>query len=77
MTRRRMLCSGTGGPAKTGLRVLSCPVCGKAGFKAYLAARRVVPRHFVKPGAASPAMRDTAAAQPATNLDTERITISV
>jgi hypothetical protein len=77
MTRRRMLCSGTGGPGKTGLRVLSCPVCGKADSNAYLAARRVVPRHFVKPGAASPAVRETAAASPATNLDTERITISV
>ena len=77
MTRRQMLCSGTGGPHKTGLQALACPVCGKADFSGYAATRRVVPRHFVKPGAASPAGRETAAAWPATNLDTERITISV
>jgi hypothetical protein len=77
VTRRQMLCSGTGGPCKTGMRALACPVCGKADFSGYAATRRVVPRHFVKPGAASPAGRETAAASPATKLDTERITISV
>ena len=60
----------------SGLQALACPVCGKADLSGYAATRRVVPRHFVKPGAASPAGRETAAAWPATNLDTERITIS-
>ena len=77
MTRRQMLCSGTGGPRKTGMQALACPVCGQADFSGYAATRRVVPRHFVEPGAASPAWRETAAASPATSLDTRRITISV
>ena len=77
MTRRQLLCSGTGGPRKTGLQALACPVCGKADFSGYAATGRVVPRHLVKPGAASPARRETAAASPVTNLDIKRITISV
>ena len=77
MTRRRMLCSGTGGPGKTGLRVLSCPVCGKADFTAYPATQRVVPRHFVKPGAAAPAAPQTAAAQSATHRDADRSAVSL
>ena len=44
---RRMLCSGTGGPRKAGVRVLTCPVCGKDDFTGYPDTRRVVPRHFV------------------------------
>jgi hypothetical protein len=72
MTRRRMLCSGTGGPRKTGLRVLTCPVCGKADFSGHPATRRVVPRHFVKRGAAAPAALETAAAQSDTHPDADR-----
>jgi hypothetical protein len=67
MTRRRMLCSGTGGPRNTGLRVLTCPVCGDNDFSKYPAALRVVPRHFVRYGATSPAALQTALAEPATN----------
>jgi hypothetical protein len=44
---RRMLCSGTGGPRKVGVRGLTCPVCGKDDFTGYPDTRRVVPRHFV------------------------------
>jgi hypothetical protein len=66
MTRRRMLCSGTGGPHKNGLRVLTCPVCGTDDFSKYPATRQVVPRHFVKYGATPAAARETAPAAPAT-----------
>jgi hypothetical protein len=76
MTRRRMLCSGTGGPRKAGLRVLTCPVCGKADFSRYPATQRVVPRHFVKRGAAAPAAPRAAVAQSATNPDTHRAAVS-
>ena len=77
MTRRRMLCSGTGGPRKTGLRVLACPVCGKADFSRYPATHRVVPRHFVKPGAAAPAAPQTATAQSAPNPHADRPAVGV
>ena len=66
MTRRRMLCSGTGGPRKTGLRVLICPVCGTDDFSKSRATRQMVPRHFVKYGAMPAAARETAPAAPAT-----------
>jgi hypothetical protein len=72
MTRRRMLCSGTGGPRKASLRVLTCPVCGTDDFSQYPATQPVVPRHFVKPAAAAPAAPQTAAAQPAPNRDADR-----
>ena len=67
MTRRRMLCSGTAGPRKTSLRVLTCPVCGKDDFSKYPATLRVVPRHFVKYGPTPPTAPETATAVPATN----------
>ena len=67
MTRRQMLCSGAGGPRQIGLRVLTCPVCGNDDFGKYPATLRVVPRHFVKYGAATPAARGAAPAVPATN----------
>jgi hypothetical protein len=62
MTRRRMLCSGTGGPCKTSLRVLTCPVCGIDDFSRYPATQRVVPRHFVKYGATPAAAPEAAPA---------------
>jgi hypothetical protein len=65
-----MLCSGTGGPRKTGLRVLTCPVCGTDDFGKYPATLRVVPRHFVKYGATPPAALDAPPAVPATNPET-------
>jgi hypothetical protein len=76
MTRRPMLCSGTGGPRTAGQRVLTCPVCGKADFSRYPATQQVVPRHFVKPGAAAPAAPQTATAQPATTPDADRSAVS-
>jgi len=67
MNRRRMLCSGAGGPRKIGLRVLTCPVCGNDDFSKYPATLRVVPRHFVQHRATMPAAREAAPAVPATN----------
>ncbi len=75
MTRRRMLCSGTGGPRKTGLRVLTCPVCGTDDFSKCPATQRVVPRHFVKYGATPAATPEAAPAAPATTR--MRITVGV
>jgi hypothetical protein len=66
MTRRRMLCSGTGGPRKASLRVLTCPVCGKDDFSKHPATLRVVPRHFVKYGATPSPAPETAPAVAAT-----------
>jgi len=77
MTRRKMLCSGTGGPRKTGLRVLTCPVCGSDDFGGYPATRHVVPRHFLKHSAVSPAALEAAAALAAASPDAERAAVSV
>jgi hypothetical protein len=48
-------------------------VCGNDDFGKYPATLRVVPRHFVKYGAATPAARGAAPAVPATN----RVSITV
>jgi hypothetical protein len=62
---RRMLCSGTGGPRKTGVHVLTCPVCLR-DFNGYHATRLVVPRHFVRCGATLTAAPGAATAVSAT-----------
>src|SRR2546423_232489 len=46
MTRRRMLCSGTGGPRKNGPRGLTCPPCRQAGLSPYPATPQGVPPPF-------------------------------